>query len=256
MSTLLTETVTSVHHWTDSLFSFRTTRSPAFRFLSGQFTMIGLRVDERPLLRAYSIASAHYTDHLEFLSIKVEDGPLTSRLRHIEPGDEVLVGRKATGTLLSENLKPGRRLYMLATGTGLAPFLSLLRDPEVFDRFDTVVIVHGCRLVSELAYRDVLTRELPQDPLLGEVLRDRLIYHPTVTREPFATQGRITDLMRSGRLYDDLGLPAPSVADDRFMICGSMAMLNELKTMLSDAGYAEGSSAAPGEFVIERAFVD
>lgn len=256
MSTLLTETVTSVQHWTDSLFSFRTTRSPAFRFLSGQFTMIGLRVDERPLLRAYSIASAHYTDYLEFLSIKVDDGPLTSRLRHIEVGDELLVGRKATGTLLAENLKPGRRLYMLATGTGLAPFLSLLRDPEVFDRFDTVVIVHGCRLVSELAYREVLTRELPQDPLLGDILRDRLIYHPTVTREPFATQGRITDLMRSGRLYDDLGLPPPSVADDRFMICGSMAMLNELKTMLTDGGYTEGSSAAPGEFVIERAFVD
>ncbi len=250
------EKVLDVHHWTDRLFSFTTTRDPAVRFSNGHFTMIGLQVNGRPLLRAYSIASANYEDHLEFLSIKVENGPLTSRLQHIQPGDTILVGRKPTGTLLIDYLLPGKRLYLLATGTGLAPFLSIIRDPETYEKFETVVLVHGVRQASELAYHDYISEELPNDENFGELIRGHLHYYPTVTREEFRNRGRITDLLRSGKLTDDLGLPALDPAEDRVMLCGSPEMLAELKAMLEERGFNEGNTTTPGDFVIERAFAE
>lgn len=256
MSAFNTERILSVHHWTDRLFSFTTTRETAFRFSNGHFTMIGLPVDGRPVLRAYSIASPNYEDHLEFLSIKVEGGPLTSRLRAIEPGDALLVGRKPTGTLVVDHLRPGLRLYMLCTGTGLAPFMSIVRDPAVYERFEQIVLVHGVREVAELAYHDLLTKELPKHEYLGELVRAQLRYYPCVTREPFRTQGRIPDLLRNGTLLADLGLPHLNPAEDRVMICGSPAMLRDLKEMLAALAFEEGSSSEPGDFVIERAFAD
>lgn len=195
---LATERVIEVRHWNDSLFSFRTTRDPGFRFDSGHFVMVGLEVDGRPLMRAYSIASAHYEDHLEFFSIKVPDGPLTSRLRHINNGDPVLVSRRPTGTLVLNDLNPGKRLYLLGTGTGLAPFLSIIRDPATYERFETVVLAHGVRHVSDLAYAQFLQEELPKHEFLGESIRSQLIYYPSVTREPFRNQGRITDAIADG----------------------------------------------------------
>jgi ferredoxin--NADP+ reductase len=218
--------------------------------------MLGLEVEGKPLLRAYSIASASYADELEFYSIKVKDGPLTSRLMSIAVGDEVLVGRKPTGTLILDGLRPGRTLYMIGTGTGLAPWLSLARDPEVYERFDKVVVTHTVRNIADLSYRDFLTRELPNDPDLGEMIAPRLIYYPTVTREPFATQGRITDLIQSGRLFDDVGLPPLDPARDRLMLCGGPSVLADLKALLLARGYEEGSVASPGDFVLERAFVE
>ncbi len=256
MSNLNQEQVLSVRHWTGRLFSFRTTRDSGLRFSNGHFTMIGLMVEGRPLLRAYSIASANHEDHLEFLSIKVENGPLTSRLQHIRPGDAIIVGRKPTGTLVTDYLLPGRRLYLLGTGTGLAPFMSIVRDPEVYERFETVVLVHGVREVDELAYHDYLTRELPADEVLGDLIAGGLLYYPTVTREPFRNQGRITDLIAGGRLFADLGLPGFDPAEDRVMLCGSPAMLADLKAMLEARGFAEGNTSTPGHFVIERAFVE
>lgn len=256
MSALRNETVRSVHHWTDELFSFRTTRDRGFRFASGQFTMIGLRIDGRPLLRAYSIASAHYEEELEFFSIKVPDGRLTSRLKDLAPGDQVLVGAKATGTLLLDSLTPGRNLYLLGTGTGLAPFLSIVRDPEVYERFEKVVLVHGCRQVRDLAYRSTLAEELPADAILGDLVRDKLVYYPTITREPFRNRGRISDLIASGTLARDVGLPPIGREDDRFMLCGSVQMLADLRALLEGAGLAEGSTTVPGEFVVEKAFVE
>jgi ferredoxin--NADP+ reductase len=256
MSAFNQERVLSVHHWTDRLFSFTTTRDAALRFSNGHFTMIGLRVDGKPLLRAYSIVSANYADHLEFLSIKVPDGPLTSRLQHIQVGDTIIVGRKPTGTLLIDYLLPGKRLYLLGTGTGLAPFLSVARDPETYDRFEHVVVVHGVRLVAELAYHELLSHGLAEDELLGEVVAGKLKYYPTVTREPFAHQGRITDIIESGQLVDTLGLPPLDPAHDRVMICGSPAMLRDLKAMLEQRGFKEGNTSTPGDFVIERAFVE
>jgi len=250
------EKVLDVHHWTDRLFSFTTTRAGGFRFASGQFAMLGLTIDGRPLMRAYSIASPSYEEHLEFFSIKVPDGPLTSRLQKVQPGDTVLLSRKPTGTLLPDYLLPGKRLYLLATGTGLAPFLSLVRDPEVYERFETVVLVHGCRQKSELAYQELLTRTLPEHELLGDLVRDKLRYYPTVTREPYVNRGRITTLIESGRLFDDLGLPRLDVSEDRVMVCGSMAMLKDLRAMLTGRGYSEGTTHEPGQFVVERAFVD
>ena len=250
------ETVTSVHHWTDRLFSFTLTRGQGLRFENGQFAMIGLMLEGRPLLRAYSMASANYEDQLEFLSIKVPDGPLTSHLAHIQPGDQVLVGRKPTGTLLLDNLLPGRTCYLLSTGTGLAPFLSLTKDPTLYDRFERVVMVHGVRQVAELAYAARFEQELPQDELLGELVAGKLIYYPTVTREPFRHQGRVTELMRSGTLYADIGLPRLDPAQDRVMICGSEAMLADTKAMLLADGLVEGSNAEPGSFVIEKAFAE
>ena len=256
MSALHQEKVLSVHHWTDRLFSFKTTRDSALRFSNGHFTMIGLTVNNKPLLRAYSIVSANYEDHLEFLSIKVPDGPLTSRLQHIQVGDSIIVGRKPTGTLLIDYLLPGKNLYMLSTGTGMAPFLSVIRDPETYERFDKVILVHGVREVKELAYHDYLTQELPQHELLGEMVSSQFLYYPTVTREPYKNTGRITDLIENGRLFADLGLPALDPAQDRVMICGSPQMLKDLKGMLEHRGFNEGNTSKPGDFVIERAFAD
>ncbi|HSI58156.1 MAG TPA: ferredoxin--NADP reductase [Ideonella sp.] len=256
MSAFHDERVLSVHHWTDRLFSFTTTRDPALRFSNGHFTMIGLRVNGKPLLRAYSIVSANYEEHLEFLSIKVPDGPLTSKLQHIQVGDSVVVGRKPTGTLLIDYLTPGKRLYMLSTGTGVAPFLSVIRDPETYEKFEQVILVHGVREVGELAYQDYITQELPQHELLGEMVSAQLLYYPTVTREPYKHQGRVTTVIENGQLAQDLGLPALNAAEDRVMICGSPAMLRDLKAMMEVRGLKEGNTSTPGDFVIERAFVD
>jgi len=256
MSNFNEETVLSVHHWTDRLFSFTTTRSQALRFSNGHFTMIGLMVDGKPLLRAYSIASANYEDHLEFLSIKVEAGPLTSRLQHIKVGDTIIVGRKPTGTLLSDYLLPGRRLYMLSTGTGLAPFMSIVRDPEIYDKFDQLVLVHGVRQVDELAYHDLLVEHLPNHEFLGDLVSSKLRYYPTVTRESYKNTGRVTELIESGKLFDDLGVPPFDPAVDRVMICGSAEMLRDLKQILEARGFKEGNTTSPGDFVIERAFAE
>lgn len=257
MSSLLTETVLDVHHWNDSLFTFRTTRNSGFRFRNGHFTMIGLPKDNgRPLLRAYSITSANYEDHLEFFSIKVPDGPLTSRLQQIKPGDEVLVNSKSTGTLVTDNLLPGKHLYLLSTGTGLAPFLSIIKDPEVYDLYDKVIVTHGVRQVNDLAYSDFIERELAEDEFLGELVRDKLIYYPTVTREPFRNQGRLTDLLVSGKLAADVGLPPVNTEDDRFMLCGSPSMLKETCHILNEFGFQEVRHGDAGHYVIERAFVE
>ena len=250
------ETVTWVQHWTESLFSFRTTRDPACTFASGQFVMVGLWLPEgKPLVRAYSIASATEDDMLEFYSIKVPNGPLTSRLQHIKVGDQVLVGKKPTGTLVLGGLKPGRRLYMVGTGTGLAPWLSLVRDPEVYQRFDEVIVTHGVREARDLSYRDLFETELAADPRVGAAAGAKLRYYPHVTREAFKTEGRITDLIASGKLFADLGVPAFDPAVDRLMLCGSPQLLADLKAMLADLGYEEGAVSAPGDYVLERAFV-
>lgn len=257
MSSFHEETVLSVHHWTDRLFSFTTTRDRSLRFSNGHFTMIGLRNEAgKPLLRAYSIVSPNYEDHLEFLSIKVPNGPLTSKLQHVRPGNLVVVGRKPTGTLLIDYLLPGKRLYLLGSGTGLAPYLSIVRDPETYVRFETVVIVHGVRQVKELAYHDYLTHTLPTHEFLGETVSKQLLYYPTVTREPFRNQGRITHLLDGGVLQTDLGLPAFDVADDRVMICGSPGLLKDMKAILDRRRFNEGSTNGPGHYVVERAFVE
>ncbi|MFA7503605.1 MAG: ferredoxin--NADP reductase [Burkholderiaceae bacterium] len=249
------ETVLKVHHWTDRLFSFTTTRNPSFRFANGHFTMLGLPSDGgKPLLRAYSIASANYEEHLEFFSIKVPDGPLTSRLQHLREGDKVLIGRKPTGTLVADALKPGRRLWLLGTGTGLAPYLSLIRDPEVYARFERVILVHGVRFIADLAYQEYLTEELPQHELVGEEVREQLSYYPTVTREPYVHNGRITALLESGKLQADLGLPPLDPAEDRAMICGSTDVLRDLRSFFAGRGFEEGATNRPGDFVVERAF--
>lgn len=256
MSAFHTETVTGVRHWTDRLFSFSTTRDPSFRFLNGQFAMIGLQVNGKPLLRAYSMASANYEDRLEFFSIKVSDGPLTSRLQHLKEGDPLLVGRKVTGTLVQDSLTPGRTLYLLGTGTGLAPFASIVKDPEAYDRFERVVLVHGCRTVAELGYGEEIVRSLPENEHIGDLVRDKLLYYPTVTREPFRNRGRITELLASGKLPADLGLPPLNTETDRLMLCGSPAMLQDVTALLDERGFTEGSHSKPGEYVIEKAFVE
>ena len=256
-SAFFVEKVTWVQHWTDTLFSFRTTRDPGFRFQSGQFVMVGLtKEDGKPLVRAYSIASPAWHDELEFYSIKVQDGPLTSRLQNIKVGDEVLIGRKPTGTLVLDGLKPGKRLYMLGTGTGLAPWLSLARDPEVYERFDEVIVTHTVREVRDLNYRELFERELASDEHLGELIAPKLKYYPTVTREAFRTQGRITDLIENGQLFNDLKTTPFNPAEDRVMLCGGPSVLVDLKKQLLDRGYVEGSIAEPGDFVLERAFVE
>ena len=256
MSAFNEEKVLSVHHWTDRLFTFKTTRDPSLRFSNGHFTMIGLRVNAKPLLRAYSIVSANYEDHLEFLSIKVPDGPLTSRLQHIQPGDTVIVGRKPTGTLLIDYLLPGKRLFLLSTGTGLAPFMSIVRDPDTYNKFEQIVLVHGVRQKDELAYHDMLVEHLPAHEFLGEMVTSQLRYYPTVTRETYKNMGRVTDLIATGKLFGDLDMADLDPKADRVMICGSPAMLKDLKHMLETRGFNEGSTSKPGDFVIERAFAE
>ena len=256
MAAFITEHVLSVHHWTDKLFSFTTTRSNTLRFKNGHFIMIGLEVNGRPLMRAYSIVSANYEENLEFFSIKVPDGPLTSRLQHLKVGDAILMSSKPTGTLIIDQLLPGKRLYMLSTGTGLAPFMSIIKDPETYEHFEKVILVHGVRNVDELAYDDFITRELPQNEFFGDQVKEKLLYYPTVTREPFRNQGRITDLMTSGKLFSDLGLPPMSVEDDRFMLCGSPQMLKDACVILNERGFLETRHGDSGHYAIERAFVE
>jgi ferredoxin--NADP+ reductase len=250
------EEVLDVHHWTDTLFSFRTTRSPSLRFDNGQFAMIGLEVDGRPLLRAYSFASPNYEDHLEFYSIKVPDGALTSRLQHIKPGDRVLVGHKPTGTLVQSSLTPGKRLFLLSTGTGIAPFASILRDLDIYDAYETIVLMHGCRETPELAYGQKLVRDLLESEYFGEPAREKLVYYPMTTRSESRHQGRVTDALENGKFFADTNQPPLDPATDRAMICGNPDMLAQLRTMFDARGFAEGSNARPGAYVFERAFVD
>jgi len=256
MSAFHRERVLSVRHWTDTLFSFTATRNTGFRFQNGQFAMIGLEVEGRPLMRAYSMASANHEDSLEFFSIKVADGPLTSRLQKIREGDTILVGRKATGTLIADNLIPGRRLLLLSTGTGLAPFASLIKDPEVYEnsRASSLSMAAGRSPNSPMARK--LVAKLRDDELFGPLLAEKLVYYPTVTREPFRNRGRITDLITSEQLFNDIGQPPLNLDDDRIMMCGSPAMLEELRQMFEARGFAEGSHSEPGHFVIEKAFVE
>jgi len=256
------ETVLWVKHYTDRLFAFRLTRPQSFRFRSGEFIMIGLpRENAKPILRAYSMASPFWDEELEFFSIKVPDGPLTSQLQKIEPGDKVLLGKKPTGTLVLDALLPGKRLYMFSTGTGIAPFASLIRDPETYERFDEIILTHTCREVSELDYGKELVAKLPEDPLIADmvgadVVRAKLRHFTTVTREPYPRSKRITTMIEDGSLFTDLGVPPLNPETDRVMICGSMAMLKDTKELALKAGLAEGSNAAPAQFVVEKAFAD
>ena len=250
------QTVTSVRHWTDRLFSFRVTRPASLRFRSGEFVMIGLMDDRgKPLLRAYSIASPSWDEELEFYSIKVPDGPLTSRLQHIQPGDEIILRPKPVGTLVVDALLPGKRLWFLATGTGIAPFASLMRDPEVYEKFDQVIMMHTCREVAELDYGRQLVEGLQADPLIGELVQDKLRYYPTTTREAFHHTGRVTDNLASGKVFADLGLPPMNPAEDRAMVCGSLAFNIDVKAILEGFGLREGANSDPKEFVVEKAFV-
>ncbi len=256
-ASLSSQRVLSVHHWNENLFSFRTTRDAGLRFINGQFVMLGLEHEGRPLTRAYSIASANHEDYLEFFSIKVPDGPLTSKLQHLAVGDEIIVSRKPTGTLVLRDLRPGHTLYMLASGTGLAPFLSLIQDPETYERFAKVVLVHSVRTVDELAYRDFISDELANHEFFAEMVRDQLIYYPTVTREPFQNRGRITDLIESGKLFKDINLPPLDPAHDRAMICGSPHMIRDCCALLDARGFEVSPHiGAQGDYVIERAFVE
>ncbi len=256
MAGFMTETVTSVKHWNDTLFSFKTSRDPSFRFKNGHFIMLGLQHEGKPLMRAYSIASANYEEELEFFSIKVADGPLTSKLQKIQVGDEILLSKKPTGTLILDNLLSGRNLYLISTGTGLAPFMSIIKDPETYAAFDKVILTHGTRFKSELAYQEEIEQELPDNEYFGEYVKDQLIYYPTVTRDEFETKGRITDAMRSGKLTQDIGLSDLSVEHDRFMICGSPSMLKETCEILDGMGFSEAKQGNLGHYVIERAFVE
>jgi len=257
MSAFNPERVLTVHHWNESLFSFTTTRDVALRFENGQFVMLGLEVDGKPLLRAYSIASANHEEHLEFFSIKVKEGPLTSRLQNLQPGDPVLVGRKPVGTLLLDDLLPGKNLYLFGTGTGLARIMSRIKAPEPSERFEKVVLVHGVRVVSELAYKDAILEELPRHEFLGEEIAAKLVYYPTVTREDFPTRGRLTELVESGRMFDDIGLPPLHPSVDRAMVCGSPSMLRDTRALLDERGFVVSPHLGePGHYVFERAFVE
>jgi ferredoxin--NADP+ reductase len=249
------EKVVSVTHYTDRLFSFRITRPRSFRFRSGEFVMIGLPNAERPVFRAYSIASPAWDDELEFFSIKVPDGPLTSHLQKIVAGDTVLLRQKSTGTLVLDALTPAKRLYMISTGTGIAPFASLIRDPETYAKFDQIILTHTCRDVAELEYGADLYRQSVEDALIGELTNGRLTYYSSTTRGQFPRMGRITALIENGSLFADLGVGALDPSDDRVMICGSMAMLHDVKALVEKAGFREGSHSEPGDFVVERAFV-
>jgi ferredoxin/flavodoxin---NADP+ reductase len=240
LAAITTQRVTAVNHWNDTLFSFKTTRDAGLKFENGHFVMIGMHVEGKPLMRAYSIASPNYEEELEFFSIKVPDGPLTSRLQNIQVGDELLVSSKPTGTLVVDHLLPGRNLYLVSTGTGLAPFMSIIQDPEV----------------SELAYEEFITSTLPNNEFFGEEVREKLIYYPTVTREEFRTRGRLTDAMSSGKLFDEIGLPMPTLDDDRFMICGSPSMLKDTCAIIEAWGFKESRHGIQAHYVIERAFVE
>lgn len=250
------QTVTSVRHWTDRLFSFRVTRPQSLRFRSGEFVMIGL-LDEhgKPLLRAYSIASPSWAEELEFYSIKVPDGPLTSKLQHIRPGDRIILRPKPVGTLVLDALLPGRRLWFLATGTGIAPFASLMRDPETYEKYEQVVMMHTCRTVAELEYGRDLVESLKDDPLIGEIAGERLRYYPTTTREESARMGRITDNLNSGKIFDDLDIAPLSPETDRAMVCGSLAFNLDVREVLEGFGLREGANSDPKQYVVEKAFV-
>jgi len=257
MASIGIEKILSVHHWNDTLFSFTATRDPALRFENGHFVMIGLEVNGKPLMRAYSIASANYEEHLEFFSIKVQNGPLTSRLQHLKVGDELLVSRKATGTLVLHDLKPAKNLYMISTCTGLAPFLSIVKDPQTYEQFEKIVVIHGVRFVNELAYAALFRHELREHEFLGDAVKEKLIYYPTVTREEFQNTGRLTDLINSGKLFEDIGLPRFTARDDRAMLCGSPGMLKETSALLDAHGLTISPQiGVPGDYVIERAFVE
>jgi len=256
MTEIHKERVIDVHHWSDTLFTIKTTRDRSLRFRNGEFAMMGMEIEGKPLMRAYSMASANYEDHLEFYSIKVQHGALTSRLQHIIAGDEILVSRKPTGTLLWDRLRPGKHLYLLSTGTGLAPFLSIIKDPEVYENFDKVILVHGCRYINELTYQRLITHELKHNEYFGDSVKEKLIYYPAVTREPYINYGRITSLLQTGRLIEDIGTPALNLEDDRFMLCGSPRMLESLTEILDDLGFSETRKRDLGEYVIERAFVE
>jgi ferredoxin--NADP+ reductase len=253
---LSTQSVTEVHHWNDWLFSFKTTRDRTLRFENGHFVMLGLEIEGKPLMRAYSIASPNYDEQMEFFSIKVPDGPLTSRLQNIQVGDEVYVSNKPTGTLVVDHLQEGRNLYLISTGTGLAPFISIIQDPEVYERFDHVILTHGVRHISELAYQKLITEDLPNNEFFGEEVRDKLLYYPTVTREDYKNQGRLTDLMTSGKLFTDLGIEKADPDKDRFMICGSPSMLKDTCAILDGWGFEESRHGIKAQYVIERAFVE
>ncbi|MFQ3236546.1 MAG: ferredoxin--NADP+ reductase [Paraglaciecola sp.] len=268
MRNTITECVTFVHHWNDTLFSFKTTRQKSFTFESGQFVMIGLELAGKPLMRAYSIASANYADELEFFSIKVADGALTSQLQKIKTGDEVVLSTRATGTLVAGYLQPGKNLYLLSTGTGLAPFMSIIQDPHIYDQFDNIILVHGVRRASELAYQQEIERELPNNPYFGDLVQEKLLYYPTVTREAYEYnslktadglcphQGRITDLLLSNTLTDDLKLPPINPDTDRFMLCGNDAMLKDITAILDAKGFTKANSRSKGHYVIEQAFLE
>ncbi|GAA6187360.1 ferredoxin--NADP reductase [Litorivita sp. NS0012-18] len=257
------QTVTSVKHWNERLFSFRVTRPQSLRFRSGEFVMIGLMNDpdpktgkQKPLLRAYSIASPSWDEELEFYSIKVPDGPLTSRLQHIEVGDEIILRPKPVGTLVLDALLPGKRLWMFATGTGIAPFASLMRDPETYEQYDEVILMHTCREVSELEYGRQLVESLPDDPLIGELVGGKLRYYPTTTQEESAQMGRITDNLSSGKVFADLGLPPMGAQHDRGMVCGNLAFNKDIMAVLEGFGLEEGANSDPKHYVVEKAFVD
>ena len=249
------ETVVSVRHYTDRLFSFRVTRPQSFRFRSGEFVMIGLPNAEKPVFRAYSIASPAWDEEIEFFSIKVPEGPLTSELQKIVPGDTVLLRQKSTGTLVIDALTPAKRLFMISTGTGIAPFASLVRDPDTYEKFDEIVLTHTCRDHAELAYGVELFENLAADPLIGELTEGRVTLYSTTTREITPRMGRITRLIENGRLFEDLGIAPLSPETDRVMICGSMHMLKDVKELVEGLGFKEGSLSHPADFVVERAFV-
>ena len=255
MSNPESQIVTAVTHWTDTLFSFRLTRPDSLRFRSGEFVMIGLPGDNgKPILRAYSIASPSWDEELEFYSIKVPDGPLTSKLQQIVPGDRVIVKSKPVGTLVLDALLPGSTLWMVATGTGVAPFISLIRDPDVYERFDNVIVTHTCSFNAQLEYGKAAVDIARTDPLVGDIVQDKLIYYPTTTAEPSPKMGRITKMIESGSLFSDLNLPAWSPDNDRVMICGSLPMNKDLMTLCESSNLTEGSNSAPGHYVVERAF--
>ncbi len=256
MAQSYSETVIGVHHWSDKLFTIKTTRPPGLRFRNGEFAMMGMEVDGKPLMRAYSMASSNYEGYLEFYSIKVQDGPLTSRLQHVKVGDRLLISKKPTGTLLWDRLRPGKRLYLLGTGTGLAPFLSIIKGPDVYDHFEKVILVHGCRYINELTYQQLINHELKDNEYFGDSVRDKLIYYPAVTREKYKNFGRITMLLETGKLMRDVKMPALNVEDDRFMLCGGPGMLKSLSGILDNMGFRETRKSDYREYVVERAFVE